>query len=89
VLRGGVIVEGDVDSLVGAVERIEGGYKIGGSVALVIMGCGTETAFIHAQFWLGPAKCLGLALCVKGQDYGGTEKIHIETNGITQFCDEA
>lgn len=72
----------------GAVEHVEGGEQRGGSVALVVMGHGSEPTPLHRQAGLGAVERLDLALLVNRQHDGMGRRIDIETDDVAQLVDE-
>src|SRR2546426_6809304 len=61
-----------------AVEHAERGEEGGRSVALVVVGSGSEPALLHRQTRLGAVESLNLALLVHAQHQGLVGRIQIE-----------
>ncbi len=68
--------------------RPERGEQGGGAVALIVVGHGAETAFLHGQAWLGSIQRLDLTFLVDRQDDGVGGRIGIKPSDIAQFADE-
>ena len=72
----------------GAVEHVERGKERGGSVALVVVGHGAKTSFLHRQAGLGAIERLNLALLVDREHDGVRRWIDIEADDVAQLVDE-
>lgn len=71
-----------------AVEHTEGCEQGGRTIALVIVGHGPATTFLHWQARLGTVEGLDLTLLVHTQDQRFVRRIQIQANNILQFPDK-
>jgi len=71
-----------------AFEDVQGGEQGGGAVALVIVGHGGATSFLHRQTGLGAIEGLDLALLVEAEHHSVGGWIDIEADHLFELLGE-
>jgi hypothetical protein len=71
-----------------AFQDIEGGEQGGGAVALVVVGHGGATPFLHRQTGLGAIQGLDLALLVEAEHDGVGWRTDIEADHLLELLRE-